>query len=167
MFVVHGTKKFLDRAHSTTPPAPDPPPVTTILGAWYATVLFWQPQIAPFVNEPTRLPLFAPLAPAATAIPRMTQTAAAVFTALGLSKEFTTREVTEMGTHQLTKTTNRSALGTMNDFAYLAEAHRTTKNPTHLRELSLHLAQTPCRPLHRSHISPDRELTAYINLHTR
>ncbi len=95
MFVVHGTKKFLDRAHSTTPPAPDPPPVTTILGAWYATVLFWQPQIAPFVNEPTRLPLFALLAPAATVIPRMTQSAAAVFTALGLSKEFIIREVTE------------------------------------------------------------------------
>ena len=32
----------------------------------------------------------------------MTQTAAAVFTAFGLSKKFITREVTEMGSHQLT-----------------------------------------------------------------
>jgi len=32
----------------------------------------------------------------------MTQTAAAVFTTLGLSKKFITREVTEMGSHQLT-----------------------------------------------------------------
>jgi hypothetical protein len=128
MFVVHGTKKFLDRVHSTTPPAPDPPPVTTILGAWYATVLLWQRQIAFFLNEPTRLPLFVPLAPAATVIPLMTQTAAAVFTALGLSKEFITREVTEIGTHQLTKTANRSLLGSMNDFAYLAE------NPPHSKE---------------------------------
>ena len=167
MFVVHGTKKFLDRAHSTTPPAPDPPPVTTILGAWYATALFWQPQIALFVNEPTRLPLFVPLGLSATVIPRMTQTAAAVFTALGLSKEFITREVTEMGSHQLTKTANRSVLGSMNDFAYLAQAHRTAKSPTDLLELSLRLAQTPCGPLYRSHISPDREITAYINLHTR
>jgi len=168
MFVVHGTKKILDRVHSTTPPAPDPPPVTTILGAWYATVLFWQPQIALFVNEPTRLPLFVPLAPGATVILRMTQTAAAVFTALGLSKEFITREVAEMGSHQLTKTANRSVLGSMNDFAYLAEAHCTAENPTDLLDLSLRLAQTPCGPLYRSHhISPDREITAYVNLHTR
>ena len=167
MFVVHGTKKFLDRVHSTTPPAPDPSTVTTILGAWYATVLFWQPQIALFVNEPTRLPLFVPLAPSATVISRMTQTAVAVFTALGLSKEFITREATEMGSHQLTKTANRSVLGSMNDFAYLAEAHHTAKHPTDLLELSLRLARTPCGPLYRSHTSPDREITAYVNLHTR
>jgi hypothetical protein len=49
----------------------------------------------------------------------MPQTAAAVFTALGLSREFITREVTERGRHQLTKTANRSVLGSMNDFAYL------------------------------------------------
>jgi hypothetical protein len=167
VFVVHATKKFLDRAHSATPPARDPQPATTILGPWYATVLFWQPQVALFVNEPTRLPLFVPLAPVATVISRMTQTAAAVFTALGLSEQFITREVTEMGTHQLTKTANRSVLGTMNDFALLAEAHRTAKNPTDLLELSLRLARTPCGPLYRSHISPDREITAYITEHTR
>ena len=164
MFVVHGTKKFLDRMHRA---ALDVQPATNILGAWYATVLLWQPQIALFVNEPTRLPLFVPLAPSATVIPRMTQTAAAVFTALGLSDQFITQEVTEMGSHQLTKTASRSVLGSMNDFAYLAEAHRTAKKPTDLLEQSLRLAQTPCGPLHRSHISPDREITAYITEHTR
>ena len=153
MFVVHGTKKFLDRAHGAGPPPPDTGPGTNILGAWYATVLFWQPQVALFVNEPTRLPLFVPLAPATTIISRMTQTAATIFTALGLPEEFITHETTEMGTHQLTKTANRSVLGTINDFAYLAEAHPTAKNPTDLLELSLRLAQTPCGPLYRSHIS--------------
>ena len=128
MFVVHGTKKFLDRAHGAAPAGPDPQPSTTILGAWYATVLFWRPQVALFVNEPTRLPLLLPLAPATTAIARMTQTAAAIFTALGLPEEFITQETTEMSTHQLRKTANRSVLGTMNDFAYLAEAHTTAKN---------------------------------------
>jgi hypothetical protein len=130
-------------------------------------VLFWQPQVALFINEPTRLPLFVPLAPVATVISRTTQTAAQVFTALGRSEQFITREVTEMGSHQLTKTANRSVLGTMNDFALLAEAHRTSKNPTDLLELSLRLAQTPRGPLYRSHISPDREITAYITEHTR
>jgi hypothetical protein len=166
MFVVHGTKKFLERVHGAAPPPLDAQPATNILGAWYATVLFWQPQVALFVNDPTRLPLLVPLAPAATVIQRMTQTASAVFTALGLSEEFITREVTEMGSHQLTKTANRSVLGSMNDFAYLAEAHYTAKNSTDLLELSLRLAQTPCGPLYRSHISPDREITAYVTEHT-
>ena len=71
-----------------------------------------------------------------------------------------------MGTHQLTKTANRSVLDTMNDFADLAEAHHTAKDPTNVLDLSLRLAQTPCRPLHRSHISPDREIAAYLIEHT-
>jgi len=96
------------------------------------------------------------VAPATTVISRMTQTAATVFTALGLPDEFITHETTEMGTHQLTKTANRSVLGTMNDFAYLAEAQPTAKNPTDLLELSLRLARTPCGPLYRSNVSPDR-----------
>jgi hypothetical protein len=39
------------------------------------------------------------------------------------------------------------------------------RNPTgsdDLDELSLRLAQVPCTPLYKSHISPDRELAALI-----
>jgi hypothetical protein len=54
----------------------------------------------------------------------------------------------------------------MNDFAHLAEAHHTAKNTTGLPKLSIRLAQTPCGPLHRSHGSPDREITAYVTKHT-
>lgn len=43
------------------------------LGAWYATVLFWNQRLALFVNETTLLPVFVPLAPAATVIDRFTQ----------------------------------------------------------------------------------------------
>jgi hypothetical protein len=71
-----------------------------------------------------------------------------------------------MGSHQLTKTANRSVLGSINDFAYLAQARYTAKNSTDLLELSLRLAQTPCGPLYRSHISPDLEITAYVTEHT-
>jgi hypothetical protein len=35
-----------------------------------------------------------------------------------------------------------------------------------LLELSLRLARTPGGPLYRSHISPDREITAYVTEHT-
>jgi hypothetical protein len=44
MFVVHRTKKFLDRVNGAAPPALDVQPATNILGAWHATVLFWRPR---------------------------------------------------------------------------------------------------------------------------
>ena len=167
VFTVHGTKKFLDRVPDKVIPPPDLQPATTVLGGWYVTVLFWAPQVALFVNEPTRLPLFVPLAPGGSVITRMTQSAALVFTELGLPDTLVSHEVAEMDSHQVTKTASRSVLGTMNDFTYLAEAHRAPKASTDLVELSLRLAQTPCRPLYHSHISPDREIIAYLAGHSR
>jgi hypothetical protein len=55
----------------------------------------------------------------------------------------------------------------MNDFAYLADAYRTPKKSIDLLDLSRRLAQTPCGPLYRSHVSPDREINAYLTEHTR
>jgi hypothetical protein len=167
VFTVRGTKKLLDRVPGPVVPAAALQPSTTILGAWYVTVLFWQPQVALFVNEPTRLPLLVPLAPGTSVIARMPQTAATVFADLGIDEQLIDRELTEMSTHQLTKTASRSVLGTMNDFAYLADAHRGPDQSTDLIELSLRLARTPCGPLYRSQVSPDREIIAYLDQHTR
>jgi len=64
----------------------------------------------------------------------MLQTAATVINGLGLDQQFISREVTEMSAHQLTKTASRSVLGTMNDFAYLADAHRGPRQSTDLIE---------------------------------
>jgi hypothetical protein len=50
----------------------------------------------------------------------------------------------------------------MNDFVYLAGAQRVGKDVAALVELSLELAQTPCGPLYGSHVSPDREVIAYV-----
>src|SRR5207237_4898970 len=68
VLVVHGTKKFLDRAGRPTVEPGEPS--TAQLGSWYATVLFWKPQVALFVNETTLLPLLMPFAPAATVLAR-------------------------------------------------------------------------------------------------
>ena len=76
MFVVHGTRKFLDRVSGPTAAAVEQS--TTALGDWYATVLFWKPQVALFVNESTLLPVLVPFAPAATVIPRFTAAVATV-----------------------------------------------------------------------------------------
>jgi hypothetical protein len=52
------------------PPAAADERSTTAMGSWYATVLFWKPQVALFVNETTLLPLLMPFAPAVTVLAR-------------------------------------------------------------------------------------------------
>jgi len=51
VFVVHGTRKFIQRAGPGV--TADKVSSTTKLGSWYATALFWKPQVALFVNEST------------------------------------------------------------------------------------------------------------------
>ena len=60
MFTVRGTTKFLDRVGR---PVADPPSRSTVLGDWYANVLFWRPQVALFVNATTFVAVLMPLAP--------------------------------------------------------------------------------------------------------
>ncbi len=57
MLVLHATKKLRDRLRGAA--AHQGEPSTTALGDWYATVLFWRPQLALFVNEPTLLSVLA------------------------------------------------------------------------------------------------------------
>jgi hypothetical protein len=64
VLVVRGTKKLRDRVRAAPAGAGDVS--TTLLGDWFATALFWKPQVALLVNERTLLPVFMPLAPAAT-----------------------------------------------------------------------------------------------------
>lgn len=159
MYVVHGTKKLRDRV---PPTASGLEPATTALGDWYATVLLWRPQVALFVNEPTLLPVLLLFAPAATVLDRFRAAAAEVLAAHRVSSDFIANEVDEMVQCRLTKTDNRSVLGVMNEFAYLADAYRSSTPDLDLQKLSLRLAETPCSPLYRSHTSPDRALAAII-----
>jgi Domain of unknown function (DUF6933) len=159
VFVIHGTKKFRDRVPPTDSSAPGQP-TSTALGDWYATVLFWRPQVALFVNEQTLLPVLMPLAPAASTLARFGPAATDVLRSHGLRPSFVDREAAEMANYRLTKTQNRSVLGIMNELAYLADAHRGEGEDLDLVQLSLRLAETPCSPLYGTHISPDRALAA-------
>lgn len=63
-----------------------------------------------------------------------------------------------MGEAVLAKTNNRTVVGMMNEFAYLGAAH----GDSDALSLSLRLARTPCGPLYRRNVSPDRELAALV-----
>jgi hypothetical protein len=136
---------------------------TTKLGKWYATVLPWKRQIAMLVNERTLLPVLMPLAPAATMAARFPGALADVLAAHGVSRRFIESEVSQMQVVKYATTQNRSVVGIMTQFAYLADAYRAVDKPNELVALSLELARTPCSPLYKGPVSPDRALKELVN----
>ncbi len=160
MLVVRATRKLLDRLGP--PDLGEAEESTTLLGPWYATALFWKPQVALFVNETTLLPLLVPLAPAATLTARFPDHVAAVLAAHGASEAVIDEEVRRMRERRLARTANRSVVGVMNEFSRLAEIYRNDIPASDLPGLSARLAAVPCSPLYRRHISPDRELNALL-----
>lgn len=156
MFIVHGTKKFRDRVRDQAPRSGEVS--TTALGNWYVTVLFWKPQVALFVNELTLVPVLMPFAPSATLLDRFPLALGVVLDAHGLERGFVERELEEMSDRRLTKTANRSLIGMLNEFSFLAEAW--SEGTDDLIALSLRLAGVPCGPLDKRYGFPDRELKA-------
>ena len=154
MYTLHCTKKLLDRI-KVSPAASSPMP-TTVLGNWYATALAWRPQVALLVNERTLLPVLMPMAPASTLAARFPDELAAILVRHGAPQAFISNEVAAMSEVSVAKTANRSVVGTMNEFAFLAEAYREDMETTDLLALSMRLAGTPCSAI--KYNSPDRLL---------
>ena len=160
MYVVYGTGKFLERVGAPSRAEVGYP--TTVLGGWYATVLFWKPQVGLFVNESTFLPVLLPFAPADTVIDRFPKALATVLRRHGIGEAFIEDEGAAMADHRLAKTKNRGVVGMMTEFAFLGGAYAESEDAVDLAELSLWLARTPCGPLHSRQGSPDRELASHI-----
>jgi hypothetical protein len=160
MLIVRATKKLLERV--------GPPTLgegecgTTLLGPWYATALFWKPQVVLLVNEPTLLPVLMPLAPAATVLGRIGEQVAAVLAGHGAPAAILAQEQRRMRECRIAKTANRSVVGIMNEFARLAALYRDDNPRQDLAGIAAQLATTPCSPLYSQNVSPDRELAALL-----
>jgi len=159
MLVVHATKKLRHRLKGA--PAATSETSTGLLGSWYATALFWRPQVALFVNEATLLPVLVPLAPASSLIDRFRSALGEILTAQGAGTDLVAAELAEMNEWRLAKTANRSVVGIMNEFTYLGEVFSQGAQ-SDLRALSIRLATVPCGPLYKSQGSPGRELQALL-----
>ncbi len=160
MYTIHATQKLRDRVKvPLVDPVEEP---STALANWYATGLFWKPQIALFVNEATLLPVLVPLAPATSLADRFPEQLEAVLSALGTDPRFVAAEVAATTGARWAKTANRSMVGMMNEFGFLAEADRAHDRSKDLVSMSVRLAGTPCSPLYKRHTFPDRELAALV-----
>ncbi|MEU4645257.1 hypothetical protein [Micromonospora sp. NPDC023814] len=159
MFVLRATAKLRQRIGPSAPYEGENS--TTLLGDWYATMLLWRPQVALLVNERTLLPALMPLAPAATMTARVADQVGDVLAAHGVPGSLIHAEIDQMSEYRIAPTANRSIVGVMNEFAFLADTWRDAARPN-LLELAVRLAATPCSPLYQRHVSPDRELTALV-----
>jgi hypothetical protein len=157
MFTLHCTKKLLDRLKGEVVA---PLPATTLLGNWYATAMFWRPQVALLVNERTLLPVLMPLAPVHTLTQRFPTYLARVLQAQGVRANFIAEEVAAMSECVVAKTANRSVLGIMKEFVFEAEVYRDHLEDNDLLSLAIRLSGTPCRPI--GHNSPDRLLREMV-----
>lgn len=152
MFTLYCTAKLRDRLKR--PLATTKRPSTTVLGDWYATVLFCKPQLALLVNERTLMPILLPLAPASTLAERLGPAVAALLHTYGIALPLIERELAAMTDVDIAKTRNRRVVGTMNEFGFEADAHREHLGSTDLAGLSMRLAETPCGAI--GYTSPHR-----------
>ncbi len=160
MLVLRGTKKLRDRIKG--PSAGPTDESSTVLGDWFATALFWKPQVALLVNQRTLLPVFMPLAPAAKLVERVPDAIAAALRHHGASDEFVDAELAAMGDVRISPTNDRSTVGVMTELAFHGELH-FLDGRTDLEDLSLRTSTLFLGPLLHRQGSPDRELAALLH----
>lgn len=154
VLVVRGTKKLRDRVKG--PVAADDDVSTGTLGDWFATALFWKPQVALLVNARTFVPVFVPLAPAGKLLDRVPDQIAQVLALHGVAPSALAAERQAMAEVRIAPTNDRGVVGVMNELAFLGE-HFLDGD---LVALSLRVAGTPVGPLRSSHRFPDKALAA-------
>jgi len=128
VLIVRATKKLAERLGGFTPASADVDQPR--LGEWYATVMFWRPQVALFVSATTLLPVFVPLAPATTVVPRLPAELAVVLLRHGASDAFIDAETSKMSESLCLPTASRSMVGVVNEYVRLAEHSNARRRGT-------------------------------------
>jgi len=161
VFTLHCTARLTKRLRAT--PHLATRETTTRLGNWYANLIhLGRQQLVLAVSEKTLLSIVVPAAPSATLVPRMRGAVADVLRALGVSRVDIRVEEEAMADVVYAKPTDRRALGVLVDFAktlpYYLEDGGT------LFGVALKLARTPCGPLHKTSVFPDRATVALFGV---
>lgn len=90
------------------------------------------------------LPVLAPLAPVGQFVPELLGAVAEVLSRIGTSPAAIDAELREMTVGRVERTSSRRVLGSMTDFAFMAEA--SSRSPD-LVDVAVWLAESPCSPI--------------------
>lgn len=122
---------------------------TTRLGDWYGNILrIGRQQYVLFISEHSRLPVIIPIREARGLEMIFPDAVCAALSAIGVVSDDIADERSRMSTIAFGKTRNRSLLGTLNDFAFMAQYGRVQQQePEPSEGLMRFLARTPILPL--------------------
>jgi hypothetical protein len=147
MVVLRCTQKLLVRLK----PAGDLPPVesTTRLGDWYGNILtIRRRQHLLFISERSRLPVVLPIGEAKRLGAVFPDAVCERLAIVGVAAADIADERARMSEMAFGRTRSRSLLGTMSDFAFMAQQGNMNRaGPESPDELMRFLAQTPILPL--------------------
>jgi hypothetical protein len=157
VFTLCATKRLISRLKVA--PVAEAAAPTTLLGDWYANLLHvGRLQLVLAVSERTFLPVVVPAAPGGSVVDRLRIGVGEVLRALDVDGGAIAREVSAMDGVAFGKATNRQAIGVMIEFARLLPFY--VEEAPSLLAVSLKLADTPCGPLYKSTVFPNRTAEA-------
>jgi hypothetical protein len=146
MYAIRCTQKLLDRG--APPPVQSPTAPTTVLGDWYANIIFTRPeQLVICISQKTLLPVVVPAKDIKRLPERVLAAAEAMLTAIGVSSEDVELELDEMQKAVFAKTADRRVLGSLNDFVFHFQHGTGSDKGMTLHERALCLARMPCGAL--------------------
>jgi len=150
MYTLRCTRPLLRRLGPLTPPGDGPAPVaTTSLGDWYANRLNIGPhRLILCTSERSLLSVVVPAKDLPGLPQRLIKSLAVLLCRIDVPALAVAREIREMQSVCFDRTLSRSVLGSMNDFAFTADAFFLRPgSEVYLEDLDWRLSETPCGPL--------------------
>ena len=157
MIAIRCTQKLLKRA--SVPATDTPLAPTSLLGNWYANILFSRPPLVLCISERTLLPVVVLAKDMPTLPGRLAVATYELLIALGIPGEAADRERSEMQETVLARTDSKRVLGSLNDFMFHLEYSAQSSPEESLLERALYLGRIPCAPIkYSSPIEATQEL---------
>lgn len=123
-------------------------PASGQLGDWYARIVATRPRhLVLCTNERSLLCVVIPLAPQHKLLDRFVEAAQRRINQIAAPADARMKERTALAGVRLGRATNRSVIGSMNEFTYAIDAWLAHRSGDDLEALGLWLCDTPCFPL--------------------
>jgi len=146
MITLRCTQKLLRRISKPVSGAHEQP--TTLLGDWYASILFSKPQqLVLCISERTLLPVVIPAKEIYTLSNRFVVAVHEVLTAIGVDPLLANQERTQMQDLQFGRTNNKRILGSLNDLIFHLQYYLLADPAESLLQLSIRLGTIICKPI--------------------
>jgi hypothetical protein len=142
MFTLHCTRKLLNRGAPKLLPVAAAP--TTVLGDWYANIVFTRPeQVVVCLSERTLLPVVVTAKDIKHLPERVAAAAGTMLRSIGVSPDDIESELSEMAVGQLGTTASRRVLGSLNDVVFHFQHGTGRQQELSLHERALRMARMP------------------------